>query len=59
MLTLPLIASLIIVVLYLLTLLNIREPINDDLKASLNANIDWDNSIYISGPNNEVINGII
>jgi hypothetical protein len=53
MLTLPLIASLIV---NLLTLLNFREPINvnDELKASLSANIDWQNAIYISGPNNEV-----
>jgi hypothetical protein len=52
MLIAPLIADLIQVLIFIL--LNSRVPINDDLKASLNDYIDWDNSIYIIGKNNEV-----
>jgi hypothetical protein len=52
MLIAPLIAALIIVVVFIF--LNIRVPINEDLKASLNGYIDWDNSIYVISKNNDV-----
>jgi hypothetical protein len=53
MLTLPFIGSLIVGIFYAF---NFGEfnVLHEELKASLNGQADWDNSIHIIGPNNEV-----
>jgi hypothetical protein len=55
LLTLPFIASSIVMIFYAF---NFGEfnVLHEELKASLNLNgqADWDNSIHIIGPNNEV-----
>jgi hypothetical protein len=53
MLTLPFIASLSIVISFAVNYTKSLD-VNDELKASLNDCIDWQNAIYINGPNNEV-----
>jgi hypothetical protein len=53
LLTLPFIASSIVMIFYAF---NFGEfnVFDEELKASLNDLADWDNSIHIIGPNNEV-----
>jgi hypothetical protein len=55
MLTLPFFASLSTVISFAVNYTKSLD-VNDELKASLNDCIDWQNAIYINGPNNEVIN---
>jgi hypothetical protein len=53
MLTVPFVVSLILGLFYAL---NFAEStvLNDELKASLNDFVDWENSIYLSGRGNQV-----
>jgi hypothetical protein len=53
MLTLPFIASLCIVISFALNYIENKDA-NDELKASLNGYIDWQNAIYIIGPSHDV-----
>jgi hypothetical protein len=54
MLAVPLIVSLITACFKAFGGIRATMLISDEIKASLNGLIDWDNSIYIIGTNNEV-----
>jgi hypothetical protein len=57
MLTVPLVGSLIAAIFYAFGGTTTETIVIDELlKASLNDYIDWEKSIYIIGPNNEVTN---